>query len=115
MRIVHGDKFDYKNVIYNNNRSKITINCKGCGRDFIQLAAHHLYRKHGCPHCSAKHIGLLKRVSFEDFVKRANEAHADEFIYFPESFLGMNRTTKIKHIQCGTIFYQKPYGHFRYK
>jgi hypothetical protein len=46
---VHGDKYDYSDVIYSNMHSRITIGCPIHG-DFIQLAQSHLKRS-GCRAC----------------------------------------------------------------
>ncbi len=49
--IVHGDKYDYSEVINNTARDKVLILCKKHGR-FLQKAASHLkgidFPKYGC-------------------------------------------------------------------
>lgn len=47
---VHGDKYDYTNTVYINNRHKIDVCCPIHGV-FTQLANIHLQGK-GCPKCA---------------------------------------------------------------
>jgi very-short-patch-repair endonuclease len=52
---IHGDKYDYSNVKYINNRTKIDIICKEHGL-FKQLPIGHL-NGNGCPLCGYKSFG----------------------------------------------------------
>ena len=47
---IHGDKYDYRNIVYLNNGENVIIICKEHG-EFEQRASHHL-SGHGCPECS---------------------------------------------------------------
>jgi hypothetical protein len=49
---VHGDKYDYSQVEYTNNVSKVKIICKEHGA-FEQIASNHL-TGHGCPACGRR-------------------------------------------------------------
>jgi len=42
---VHGDKYDYENVVYKGDKVHIEIKCKSCGDLFSQTPSHH---KQGC-------------------------------------------------------------------
>jgi hypothetical protein len=57
--IIHGDKYDYSNVNYKNNSTKIIIICKEHG-EFEQTPNNHLYG-YGCGKC-AKNT-KIKKVS----------------------------------------------------
>lgn len=48
---IHGDKYDYSNLVYKNNRTKFEIICPIHGI-FQQAFDHHVGRKQGCPHCN---------------------------------------------------------------
>lgn len=50
-RLIHGDKYGYKNSIYINNRTKITVTCSKHG-DFLITPQSHLSGG-GCPLCKA--------------------------------------------------------------
>ena len=53
---VHGDKYDYSKVVYENNLKEVLIICKKHG-EFLQLPKTHK-RGNGCNMC-----GLLKRAN----------------------------------------------------
>lgn len=54
---VHGDKYDYSKVVFNNVDEKVCIICKEHG-EFWQTPYKHINRKQGCPHCG--HIKTSK-------------------------------------------------------
>jgi hypothetical protein len=47
---LHQDLYDYKDVVYVNNKTKVTIICKKCKEHFEQRPDSHLIGK-GCPKC----------------------------------------------------------------
>ena len=49
---IHGKKYDYSNVKYINNRTKVEIICRKCGKKFMQAPFDHIQGK-GCPFCSS--------------------------------------------------------------
>jgi hypothetical protein len=51
-KLIHGDKYDYSQVTYTNNKTKINIICKKHGV-FDQKQFSHLLGV-GCPHCINK-------------------------------------------------------------
>ena len=73
---IHGDKYDYSKVNYENNSNYVTIIClkKGHG-DFRQVPASHL-RGAGCPICG----GCMKLDNVE-FIKRSRLVHGDIYDY----------------------------------
>ena len=48
---IHHDKYDYSLVDYKNNKTKIKIICKECGKVFEQFPENHL-NGFGCPYCN---------------------------------------------------------------
>ncbi|MDB2405686.1 DUF723 domain-containing protein [Arcobacteraceae bacterium] len=73
-RKVHGDRYDYSQVKYTNNKAKITVICPKHG-SFTQITTAHL-KGHGCPEC-----GGCKRHDTESFIKKAREVHGDKYDY----------------------------------
>jgi len=55
---IHGEKYDYSNVIYKNMNTKVIIECPLHGK-FAQTPATHINQRHGCPICRMSH-GELK-------------------------------------------------------
>ena len=70
----HGDKYNYDKVEYVNNRTKVCIICPKHG-EFWQQPNNHL-NGNGCPKC-----GGTVRLSKEEFIKKANEAHQGKYDY----------------------------------
>ena len=69
---IHGEKYDYSNVIYKNNRTKIDIVCKKPKHGtFRQTPANHLRGKN-CPKCT----GHFMDQSF--FIDKAKEIYKDK-------------------------------------
>lgn len=50
---IHGDKYDYSEVVYQGQKTPVTIICPEHGA-FKQTPYHHISRKQGCPACSGK-------------------------------------------------------------
>ena len=71
---VHGDRFDYSKVDYQNNKIGVTIVCPDHG-SFEQTPNNHL-KGGGCSHCSGH-----GRLSQSDFLCRAVDVHGDRYNY----------------------------------
>ena len=83
---VHGDKYDYSKVVYKGNRTLVTIVCPIHG-EFQQKPSNHL-SGNGCPDCSGN-----KRLTTEDFIKKAREVHGDKYDYSKVKYV--NTSTKV--------------------
>ena len=99
---IHGDKYDYSNVNYENGKNKIKILCKTHGI-FEQLPQNHL-KGQNCPECSGK------KVKLECFIKRAKELHGDKYDYTNINFIDMTKSIKIM-CKIHGLFEQKPNNH----
>ena len=109
-RKLHGDKYDYSKVEYKNNRTPVTIICPIHG-EFQQKPLKHLL-KQGCPKCGDEYNASLKRMSLEEFIRRAKEKHGNKYNY-----------SKVEYKNCDTPvtiicpihgeFEQKPYFHLK--
>jgi hypothetical protein len=66
----HGERYDYSNVVYVNNRTQICIICKVHG-EFLQTPANHIKGKN-CPKCT----GHFMDKNF--FLDKAKEVHKDK-------------------------------------
>lgn len=88
---IHGDKYDYSHVCYINSNTKVEIVCPIHG-SFWQTPNMHIGMRHqGCPMC-----GGTKRMTTEEFVKRAIGIHGNRYDY---SFVEYrNNKTKVKLI-----------------
>lgn len=80
-RQVHGYKYTYPYLEeeYKTNKTKITIVCPIHG-EFKQTPNQHL-RGRGCPKCADAKNGLKKRLTTEEFIKKARAKHGDRYDY----------------------------------
>lgn len=101
--LVHGDKYTYGKVIYENARKLVVITCKKHG-NFEQFPNSHL-SGYGCISCSH-----TKKSSTEEFIEKAKLVHNDKYTY--DNVIYANCKDKVEIIckQHG-IFKQAPENH----
>ena len=89
---VHGDKYDYSKVNFENRDAKVTVICPIHG-EFEVTPRRHLSGQ-GCPDCSG-----IKKLNTEEFIKRAKEVHGDKYDYSKVNYI--DSSTKVTII-CPT-------------
>ena len=91
---VHGDKYDYSQVIYDGATSKVTLMCPS-GHTFTQTPTMHVWGQ-GCPQCA--NVGPSSgQIDLYNFVSKYAEAKLEHVfsgrkrldIYIPEHSLGV--------------------------
>ena len=106
-----GDEYDYSHVIYKNMHTKVAIGCKIHGI-FYQTPHNHL-KGQGCPECSKKKVADGRRMSKEEFIRRAKEKHGNKYDYSKVEYV--NTRTKVCIIcPIHGEFWQTPDEHLRY-
>lgn len=78
-RKVHGDKYDYSKVKYENTSTKVCINCKEHG-EFWQAPYTHL-NGHGCPKCAYKSDRKRHIYSQEEIIEKLRSIFGDRYSY----------------------------------
>ena len=78
-RAVHGDKYDYSQVVYTKALSKVIINCPTHGA-FTQAPAYHL-SGNGCPACGREAATAACTDTYDGFVSKARAIHGDKYDY----------------------------------
>jgi hypothetical protein len=97
--------YDYSNIKYINNRSKLKLNCTEHG-DFKISPQFHL-KGNGCPVCRKNYT---KKNNKLNFIEKSNKIHNNVYDYSNINYI----TNKIKiEIKCDKhgIFQQKPNDH----
>lgn len=56
---IHNSKYDYSNVIYVNNKTKVEIICPYHGI-FYQIPDSHINKSHGCPDCQNSNVSKME-------------------------------------------------------
>ena len=119
--IVHAGKYDYSDVVYINNRTKVNIICPTHGV-FAQLPSSHLLGN-GCPQCARlwsddhrKNLQKASRASrgmtTQEWIERAMAVHGNKYDY--SKVVYVNQRTNVKII-CPVhgLFEQKADSHLR--
>lgn len=96
-RIVHGDTYDYSQVVYNDCKTKVAIACPKHGT-FDQTPNMHLSNRQGCPECYAdrRHIlaGGYKRLLAMKHDANMGILYVLRFFCDDESFLKIGITSR---------------------
>lgn len=104
-RKVHGNKYDYSQLVYTIAHSKVSIVCPEHGV-FLQTPANHNYG-FGCPQCAGN-----VRPSTEEFIARAKEIHGDKYDYSRVNYV--DAKTKVRIIcPLHGEFLQLPNSHLK--
>jgi len=106
-KALHGNKYDYSQVYYINNKTKVTIICKEHGA-FEQLPSGHLDGRN-CIKCKGVQLSTTK-----EFIKKAIKIHSDKYDYTLVEYIN---STKNIIIICKIHgeFKQTPANHLKGK
>ena len=84
---IHGDRYDYSQVKYVNNKTEVTIICPVHGA-FPRTPSNHLHHEVGCPSCA----GNLP-LTTETFIEKAIAIHGDRYDYSQVEYA--NNSTRV--------------------
>lgn len=91
---IHGDKYDYSDVVYVSTNKKVTIRCNLHGT-FEQLPKQHL-NGHGCKKCWAKTINDHRITKAKNsFIPKAMAVHGEKYDYSKVKYTGSHRKITI--------------------
>lgn len=108
-RQVHGDKYDYSAVVYNNARQNVKIICPLHG-EFKQLPTNHL--RYGCKKCAAEESSRHQRMNFPEFRNNADAIHGGRYQYVESTFSHLQEKLTIVCPEHGE-FLQRGASHLR--
>ncbi len=110
-RAVHGDRYDYSEVVYKGASSKVRIRCKEHGV-FEQRPTSHL-RGQGCFSCGNKAKGaIVFNKASAEFRSKAMKVHSGKYDYSDVVYLGNKKKVVIKCSKHGA-FNQSPNSHLK--
>ena len=92
-KAVHGRKYDYSLVDYENNRKHVTIICPIHG-EFEQKPYVHLAGK-GCPKCGEISKAKKKTLTTKKFISKAKKVHGDKYDYSQTEYKGSHEPVEI--------------------
>ena len=108
---VHGDVYNYDDVIYISNKKKVSIFCKTHGL-FTQTPKSHLIGQ-GCPSCSKIKLSISRTTPFDKVISKFHEKHGDKYSYDLVRYINMHTNVDIVCKKHG-IFSVKPSDHLKY-
>lgn len=94
-RQIHGNKYDYNKIIYNNIFTKVCIICP-IHSEFLQTPANHLKGK-GCPKCKIEKLSNDRLSNIDEFIFKAKCCHNDTYRY--DNFIYKDSQTK-SYVTC---------------
>lgn len=109
-KIIHGNKYEYDLVDYQNNRKKVIIVCKKHGQ-FRQLPSSHL-AGNGCRKCGSESTAKQQSNTKEIFIEKSKKIHKDKYDYTLVEYI--NQKNKVKIIcKSHGLFEQLPNNHLK--
>ena len=93
-KLIHGDIYDYSNVVYENSYTKVKIGC-GIHGEFEQTPNSHLSKK-GCFECGKDSMANKQTLTTAQFIEKAKLKHGDKYDY--SNVVYENNSTKVKII-----------------
>lgn len=99
---VHGTKYDYSQVVYVNNKSKVEIICPEHGSFFQRCSDHKIGS--GCNICSLSKIRINRGKNTNIFIIESNKIHKSKYDYSKTRYV--NARTKVEIIcpEHGSFF-----------
>jgi very-short-patch-repair endonuclease len=110
-KIIHGDMYDYSQVVYKNQYDKILIKCKQHGL-FYQIPKAHWVGQ-GCPICGQiQRTNSLRKKTTTDFISEAKDKHGFYYDYSDVKYINTYHKVIIKCPNHGK-FLQTPKIHLK--
>ena len=105
---IHGNKYKYSKVKYIDYETPVRIICPIHG-EFQQSPNSHLH-SYGCPKCGRKSINADRKLTTEEFIKKAKEVHGDKYDYSKVEYKN-NKTPVTIICPIHGEFRQRPANH----
>jgi very-short-patch-repair endonuclease len=107
---IHGKKYDYSNVEYNNSKQQVVILCKIHG-EFLQTPENHLCG-YGCKLCGIINTTNKLKTSLKEVIENFTSIHKNKYDYSRVEYI--NSLTKVIIIcKIHGEFLQKPCKHLQ--
>lgn len=104
----HGDNYDFSKAFMKSSTAKVEITCNTCGTKTKQTVANIIHNSDGCRQCYYN----SRKMSFDDFLSRTNEAHKYNYTYEQGDFESLESTV---NASCPThgVFTKKAKDHLK--
>lgn len=105
---IHGDTYDYSEVVYVRSNKKVKIVCQKHGL-FLQTPSKHLFGS-GCKKCGDALRGENRSSSTDEFLEKAFKVHGSRYSYSKTVYVSATKKIEIDCSVHGT-FLQTPNNH----
>ena len=108
LKSIHGDKYGYDNIIYNNSKTKVDILCYKHG--IFSSQPDSLLAGSGCPYCAREKQAVDQTMTLPEFIFKARAVYGDKYDYSKVNYVNGKTPVTIICPVHGE-FEQKPYYH----
>lgn len=108
-RKVHGRRYDYSRVVYEDSRLRVLVGCRRKGHGFFPITPNNHLNGWGCPKCKADKSRKTHRYTKSEFVRLARKVHDDTYTY-PGKYVDGRTPIKLRCKKHGP-FMQPPNSH----
>lgn len=105
-KIVHGDTYDYSELIYKGSKAKVEIICRKHGSFWQETGSH--IKGRGCSKCARE----ASRLTAKEFITNAQTVHGNTYDYSNAVYTTAKTKVEIKCKIHGS-FWQTPDAHVR--
>lgn len=109
---IHGEDYDYKDVVYVNCSTEVKIWCKKCQKIFVQKPNSHLNGQ-GCRTCGHEKSGASGRKSKEQFILDSKRIHMERYSYDKVVYINSKIKIEILCNVCKHTLFQTPNSHLK--
>lgn len=107
VKAIHGDKYDYSNVVYKNNKTTVTLICPTHGT--FDIYPQSLLRGCGCKKCGDEKSKEKNKDSIERFLQKVKEKGLDKKFDFSKSIYTRSKSPiEVTCKKCGKIYRPLP-------
>lgn len=103
-----GDEFEILEE-YKGATTPIKIKHKACGHTRLVTPSSFLKNSIGCDKCAIQYRSQQSIVDFDIFLSQLTDIYGDELYVYEDTYKGMSKKVKIKHMINNKIFYTTPY------
>jgi very-short-patch-repair endonuclease len=107
---IHGDRYDYSKVNYENNHTEVIITCKRHG-DYKQRPSSHLSGC-GCTLCGIETMKTKQKTDINEFIEKAKKIHGNIYHYSKAEYINAKEEVIISCNHHGD-YKQTPDSHLR--
>jgi hypothetical protein len=108
-RNIHGRKYDYSKVIYEDSRQYILVGCRKRGHGFFPIRPTNHLHGWGCPKCKADKSSKTHRYTKSEFVRLARKVYGNTYTY-PGKYVDGKTPMRLRCNKHGP-FMQPPSSH----